>query len=169
MNAHIVLIAAIARNGVIGRDNRLIWRLKSDLKRFRSLTMGHAMIVGRKTFQSIGKPLPGRHMIVISRDPDFAPEGVFVARSLDEARAEGLRFATAQWQSSVFVAGGGEIYTGFLDEAKRLEITEVDLEPDGDAHFPRINPAHWRVASQENFTKSVDDEASGRFLVYERR
>jgi dihydrofolate reductase len=154
----IVLIAAQAKNRVIGDDNRLIWRLKSDLQRFRALTMGHPLILGRKTFDSIGKPLPGRVMIVITRDAAWRVPEVRVAHSRSEALAIAAEEAEKLGVKTVFVAGGGEIYRLFLDVADRLEITDVALEP-----------ALWRVVKEQSFTKSKDDEADFRFRTYVRR
>lgn len=167
--AKIVMVAAVARNGVIGADNRLIWRLKTDMKRFRELTMGRALIMGRKTFESIGKPLPGRHTVVITRDPDFAAEGVTVARSIEAALAAGRRIASETATDTVMVAGGGEIYAAFMPLAGRLEITEVDLEPEGDTLFPPVSPSEWREDNRRVFTKSADDEAGFAFISYSRR
>lgn len=165
----LVLIAAKARNNVIGDDNRLIWRLKSDLKHFRALTMGHPVIMGRKTFQSIGKPLPGRSILVLTRAPGVIIPDVIVVRSPEEAveraRAEALKMGV----KAVFVAGGGEIYRLFIDRADRLEITEVGLEPSGDVTFPAIDPARWRLSKEASFTKSGDDEADFSFRTYLRR
>ncbi len=169
MMPEVVLIAAQARNRVIGDDNRLIWRLKSDLKHFRALTMGHPVILGRKTYDSIGKPLPGRTMIVLTRDGDWRAEGVRVAHSQSEALAIAAGEAEKLGVKAVFVAGGGEIYRLFLPSAQRLEITEVDLEPAGDATFPPIETALWRVQKEQSFTKSADDEADFRFRTYVRR
>ncbi|MFM8750611.1 dihydrofolate reductase [Rhabdaerophilum sp.] len=169
MAPELVLIAAQAKNHVIGDDNRLIWRLKSDLKRFRALTMGHPIILGRKTFDSIGRPLPGRSMIVLTRDGAWQSEGVHVAHSQSEALAISGEEAEKLGVKTVFVAGGGEIYRLFLDVAHRLEITDVALEPAGDATFPPIDAALWRVAKEQSFTKSADDEADFRFRTYVRR
>ena len=110
MSVPIVLIVAVADNGVIGRDNTLIWRLRSDLQRFKALTLGKPMVMGRKTFQSIGKPLPGRETIVVTRDASFRPEGVFTAPSLEEALALAQSRAAALGADAVPVVGGGEIY-----------------------------------------------------------
>ncbi|MCU0819066.1 MAG: dihydrofolate reductase [Beijerinckiaceae bacterium] len=169
MAPEIVLIAAQAKNRVIGDDNQLIWRLKSDLKHFRALTMGHPVILGRKTYDSIGKPLPGRSMIVLTRDPAWQADGVRVAHSEGEALAIAREEAEKLGVKAVFVAGGGEIYRLFLPLAQRLEITEVDLEPAGDATFPPIETALWRVQKEQSFTKSADDEADFRFRSYVRR
>ncbi|MCA3626139.1 MAG: dihydrofolate reductase [Methylobacterium sp.] len=169
MAPELVLIAAEAKNRVIGDDNRLIWRLKSDLQRFRALTMGHPLILGRKTFDSIGRPLPGRSMIVLTRDAAWQAEGVRVAHSESEALAIAGEEAEMLGVKRVFVAGGGEIYRLFLPSAHRLEITDVALEPAGDATFPPIDPALWRVQKEQSFTKSADDEADFRFRTYVRR
>jgi dihydrofolate reductase len=165
----LVLIAAKAKNNVIGDDNRLIWRLKSDLKHFRALTMGHPVIMGRKTFQSIGKPLPGRSILVLSRDPTLVIPDVISVRSREEALERAQAEAARLGVKAVFVAGGGEIYGLFMEQADRLEITEVGLEPEGDATFPAIDSARWRLAKEASFTKSGDDEADFSFRTYLRR
>ncbi len=164
----VVLVAAVARNGVIGGDNRLLWRLKSDLQRFRALTMGKALIMGRKTFDSIGKPLPGRHTLVLTRDPGFAVQGVQRAGSLDEALDLGARIA-AKTGGEIMVAGGGEIYALFMDRAQRLEVTEVALEPRGDTHFPAIDEGVFYAAARRSFARNADDEADFAFVTYRRR
>jgi dihydrofolate reductase len=169
MTPEIVLVAAVARNGVIGADNRLLWRLKSDMKHFRALTMGKALIMGRKTFDSIGKPLPGRHTIVLTRDPAFAVEGVARAGSVEEALDLARRIAASTGTTEAMVAGGGEIYALFLPLAARLEIAEVALQPEGDAHFPPLDPAQFVEARRQSFTKNADDEADFAFVTYRRR
>lgn len=165
----IVLVAAVAKNGVIGRDNQLIWRLKSDMKHFRALTMGKPMIMGRKTFDSIGKPLPGRRTIILTRDAAFRVEGAEVAHSLDAARALAAKAAAEMGVDEIMVVGGAEIYAAFLPEASRLEITEVMLEPEGDAFFPAISPTDWAETRREAHQRSADDEAEFVFLRFERR
>lgn len=165
----LVLVAAKAKNRVIGDDNRLIWRLKSDLKHFRALTMGHPVIMGRKTFQSIGKPLPGRSIIVLTRDAGLDIPDVSVATGPDEALQRARIEAERLGVKTIFVAGGGEIYRLFIDRADRLEITEVELEPAGDATFPEIDPVRWRLSKEASFTKSGDDEADFSFRTYLRR
>ena len=165
----IVLIAAVAQNGVIGADNKLLWRLKSDMKHFRSLTMGKALIMGRKTFESIGKPLPGRHTIVLTRDPAVAVEGVARAGSVEEALDLGQRIAAATQTREIMVAGGGEIYALFMPHAQALEITRVALTPEGDAFFPAIDETLFREEHRQSFTKSADDEADFAFIRYRRR
>lgn len=169
MNPQLVLIAAIARNGVIGADNRLLWRLKSDLRHFRALTMGKPVIMGRKTFDSIGKPLPGRQVIVVSRQNALAIEGVRIAGSIDEAMAIGAEIARDIGTNDVFIAGGGEIYAATIDRAQRLEITQVELEPAGDTYFPPISPLAWRLESERRFAGGGDDEAGFCLQTYRRR
>jgi dihydrofolate reductase len=165
----IVIIAARARNGVIGADNRLIWRLKSDMKHFRALTMGMPVIMGRKTFDSIGKALPGRHVIVITRDAAWRAEGVAVEASPEAALARACAIAAETGAPRIMIAGGAEVYALFLPLADRLELTEVDLEPEGDARFPAVDPARWREESRQRYPKNTDDEAAFAFVSYTRR
>ncbi|WP_284177993.1 dihydrofolate reductase [Rhabdaerophilum sp. SD176] len=167
--ARIVIVAAVARNGVIGRDNRLLWRLKSDMRHFRALTMGKPILMGRKTFDSIGKPLPGRHTVVITRNRGWAYPGVVVAPDPESGLVLARALAEQHEQDEVIIGGGSEIYRHFLPRADRLEITEVDLLPDGDAVFPAIDALVWREASRQSFTKNADDEADFRFVTYLRR
>jgi dihydrofolate reductase len=158
------LIAAVARNGGIGFANALPWRLSSDLKRLKSLTLGKPLVMGRKTFESIGKPLPGRFSIVVTRDASFSAPGVEVAGSLDSA----LSLARAHGTDEIMIAGGGEIYMQTIARADRLYITEVALEPAADALFPNINPALWREVRREPGVRGPRDEADFVFVDYER-
>jgi dihydrofolate reductase len=160
----IALIAAVARNGAIGVGNALPWRLSSDLKRFKALTMGKPLIMGRKTFASVGKPLPGRFAIVVTRDPAFAPEGVEVARDL----ASALALARAHESPEIMIGGGGEIYAQTIGMADRLYITEVGLEPEADAIFPRIDASEWREVFRQPGVRGPRDEAEFAFVDYER-
>ena len=139
----VVLIVAMARNRVIGKDGALPWRLPEDLKRFRSLTMGHPIVMGRKTYDSIGRALPGRRNIVISRQPDLAIEGVETAASLAEA------LAMTSGADEVFVIGGQQIYQAALPIADRIELTQIDTDFEGDVLFPEIDPAQWRESRQQ--------------------
>ncbi|RDJ27133.1 dihydrofolate reductase [Bosea caraganae] len=165
----IVLIAAIADNGVIGDDNRLIWRLKTDLRRFRSLTLGRPVLMGRKTFLSIGKPLPGRETIVLTRDAGFRAEGVHVAHSLGEGLEQGQRLGAAMGADSVVVAGGADVYAQALPVADRLELTLVHAEPGGDAVFPEWGRAAFDNTSREDHPADADNEHSFTFATYRRR
>ena len=137
----VTIVAAVARNRVIGRDNDLPWRIPEDLRRFKELTMGGVLVMGRKTYESIGRPLPGRRTVVVSRNPDLEIEGVEMAPSLEMA----LEIAGGD---DVFVVGGGEIYRQAMGVADVLEITEVDAEPEGDTFFPEIDPADWREVAR---------------------
>jgi dihydrofolate reductase len=137
----VTVVAAVARNGVIGSSNDLPWYIPEDLKHFKALTMGHTLVMGRKTYDSIGRPLPGRTTIVITRQPDWSVEGVMVARSFEEA----LKLADG---NDVYVAGGGEIYALALPYADRLELTEVDQTPDGDIHFPTVDWSQWQETAR---------------------
>ncbi len=165
----IALIAAVARNGVIGRDNQLLWRLKTDLRRFRELTTGKPLVMGRKTFDSIGKPLPNRETIVVTRNAGFAVEGVQVARSIAEALVLGRASAERRGVDEIVIGGGGDIYAQTIGEADRLYLTEVELEPEGDALFPRVDPLLWRETSRRRFPSGPDDEAPFTFIDYVRR
>ena len=163
------LIAAVARNGVIGLSGALPWRLSSDLKHFKAATMGKALVMGRKTYQSIGGPLLGRTIIVVTRDRAFAAEGILVGRDVDEALALAEAAARAAQADEIVVAGGGEIYAQTIGRASRLHLTEVDVAPEGDAHFPPIDPAQWREVSRRKGERGARDEADFAFVEYERR
>ena len=164
----LVLVAAVARNGVIGRAGALPWRLPGDLKHFRARTWGRPMIMGRKTWESIGKPLPGRRSIVVSRDRGFAAPGAEVAADIDAAISLAGRIAADMAAPDVAVIGGGEIYRATIDRAARLALTEVDLAPEGDAVFPRIEPAMWRETGRDLHPPGPGDEAGYAFVDYER-
>ena len=168
MKPQIVLVAAVARNGIIGSDGDMPWKLSTDLKRFKALTMGKPMIMGRKTFQAIGGALPGRTSIVVTRDPSFSAEGAETAGSVDAALKMAADIAARTGAGEICVIGGGEIYRQTIDHADRLEITQVMAEPSGDTTFPAIDPDRWRVASQEDVPAGEKDSYPTRFIVYER-
>ncbi len=136
----IVLIAAVGANGVIGRDNDLPWRIREDLQHFKQLTLGHTLVMGRKTYDSIGRPLPGRRTVVVTRQPDWSADGVRVVHTLEEALTEG---------GDLYVAGGGEIYRQALPYADRLELTEVDQCPAGDVTFPAFDRSDWTETARD--------------------
>ena len=165
----LVIVAAVALNGVIGGDNRLLWRLPGDLKRFKALTLGKPLVMGRKTFQAIGRPLPGRETIVVTRDPGFRADGVLVAHGLEAALALAEARAEAMGADAVAIAGGGELYAQTIPRADRLAVTEVALAPEGDARFPPIDPTVWREALREPGLRGPKDEAEYCFVDYERR
>jgi dihydrofolate reductase len=160
----VVAIAAVACNGVIGAGGKIPWHLPGDLPRFKRLTRGHVLIMGRKTYESIGRPLPGRSTIVITRNPDWVPAtgtaGVDVVSSLDQALK---RAAEIDDQGPIFIAGGGDIYRAAMDRTDRLEITEVDAAPEGDASFPEIDHDHWLQAARD------DDHDGFAWVTYRRR
>lgn len=169
MTASVSLIAAVAQNGVIGRDNDMPWKLSSDLKRFKALTMGKPIVMGRKTFQSIGKALPGRLNVVITRDPDIKAEGATVVSSLDEAVQVAGDRAVSDGETEIMVIGGGEIYAQAMVLASTLYITEVQATPDGDARFPAIDAAEWQEAVREPVERGERDSAETMMVVYRRR
>jgi dihydrofolate reductase len=164
----LVIVAAVADNGVIGRAGALPWRLKSDLRHFRALTLGHPVVMGRKTFVSIGRPLPGRTTIVVTHDPAFAAAGVVSAGDLGTALAVARADALRRGAGAVMLVGGGELYGAVLDRADRLELTRVHACPAGDASFPAIDPAVWREAARRAGTPGPEDEAPFTFCTYVR-
>lgn len=156
----LTLIAAVAANGVIGKDNKLPWRLPEDLKRFKALTMGHPMIMGRKTWESLPGRLPGRPHIVVSRNPDYRADGATVVNSLAAA------IAAAGDTDEVFVIGGGELYAQALAEADRLQLTEIAADFDGDARFPAVDRRRWREAARETHRSEAGFDY--HFVTYAR-
>ncbi len=152
----IVIVAAVGNNGVIGVDGGIPWRIPEDLARFKRITMGGALVMGRTTFESIGSPLPGRTNIVLTRRPDWSHEGVVVARSLDEA----VKVAASSGED-VFVAGGAEVYREAMEIADRMELTEVDQAPNGDTWFPQVDRDRWEETARESHEGFA-------FVTYER-
>jgi dihydrofolate reductase len=165
----IVLVAAVAENGVIGRDGRMPWRLKSDLRHFRALTLDKPVVMGRKTFESIGKPLDRRTNIVITRNPEFHAEGVETAPNLAAALELARKDAKRRGTDEIMVIGGGGIFTEAMPLADRLEITYVHASPEGDSYFPSIDPRRWRAVSRERRDAGSDDDASFTLATYLRR
>ncbi|MEP2704935.1 MAG: dihydrofolate reductase [Roseibium sp.] len=166
----IIMIAAVAGNGVIGADNDMPWKLSSDLKRFKALTLGNPVVVGRKTFLSFGgKPLPGRPHIVVSRDPGYAPEGAEAALSLEAAMTRAREIAAETNASEIAIIGGGQIYTQAMKFADRLEITEVDAEPSGDTKFPEITADTWQEVARMARERTERDSADFTYVTYRRK
>ena len=163
------IIVAAAENGVIGRDNDMPWRLSTDLKRFKALTLGKPVIMGRRTWESIGRPLPGRPNIVVTRDANFQADGAHIVGSLEEGIAFGLRLAEELGVGEVCIIGGGKIYAQALPLAGRVHLTRVLAEIDGDTHFPEIRPAAWRLVSSEDVPAGEKDSHPTRYMVYEKR
>jgi dihydrofolate reductase len=164
----IVLVAAVSENGVIGRGNALPWRLKSDMQHFRAATMGKPVVMGRKTFISIGRPLAGRTTIVVSRDAAFAAPRVVVARDLDAALAAARGDALRRGAHEIIVAGGAEIYAQTLPRAARLSLTCVHMRSEGDTRFPRIDPEIWRETGRAEHEPGPGDDAAFAFVTFER-
>jgi len=166
----IILIAAVSRNNVIGRELDMPWKLSSDLKRFKAETMGKPMIMGRKTFLSVGeRPLPGRPHIIISRNPDYRPDGVEVVSSLEEALSRAKSKARELGVEAVYVAGGGEIYRQAMPFADQLSVTHVEVELDGDTFFPEIDPAVFEKTDETALPAGEKDDYTVRFATYQRR
>jgi dihydrofolate reductase len=164
----IALIAAVAENGVIGRDNRLPWHLPADLAYFKRVTLGKPIIMGRKTFLSIGRPLPGRSNIVISRNAQFAAPGCTLVNSLEAALALADDIARNDKVAEAIVIGGAEIYAAALPLAERLYLTEVHASVEGDARFPRFERSQWRESSRDRQSACAANPYDYSFVVYER-
>lgn len=167
--ATISLIVAVAENGVIGRDGTMPWRLSTDLKRFKSITVGHPVIMGRKTWDSLKKPLPERVNIVITRDKSFAIDGAIVAHSFSEARQLAEEEAVKAETDEIFVIGGGAIFKEALPFADHMYVTEILSSVEGDTFFTPFNPENWRVLSGEMVPEGPKDTFPTRFVVYERQ
>lgn len=167
----LVLIAAVSRNGVIGREGDMPWRLSTDLKRFKALTSGKPVIVGRKTFDSFGaKPLPGRPHVIVTRNPDFRYDGVDVAASLGEAIEIAKHRAAENGADEIYVLGGGEIYAQAIGIADMLRITHVETQiSDGDTFFPAIDPAVFEKVEEVAVAAGERDSYPTRFATYVRR
>ena len=165
----IFFVLAVAENGVIGRNNEIPWRLKADMQRFRALTLGKPVVMGRKTFLSLKRPLPGRTNIVMTRDPSFSAPGAVVttsaAAALEVARGDALRRAV----SEIAVIGGADVYAQWLDRADRLEITEVHAQPDGDTRFAPPDPAIWQETARERHVAAAGDSADYSYVTWRRR
>jgi dihydrofolate reductase len=163
---HVSILVAVAENGVIGRGGKLPWRLSRDLEQFKRVTMGHTIIMGRRTWESIGRPLPGRRMIVVSRQSDYCIDigGIEVAHSFDES----VRRAGQAGDEEAFVIGGAELYREALPRADRLYVTRVRAEVAGDTVLPKIDWAQWRLTETEQHDADDKNDYPFVFEVYER-
>ena len=164
----IVFVVAIAENGVIGAGGAIPWRIKSDMQRFKALTIGKPVIMGRKTFESLRRPLPNRTNIVITRDADYRAAGAIVTTSAADAGAVARGDALRRSVAEIAVIGGAEIYRQWLDRADRLEITEVHARPEGDTHFG-IDRAEWNEVERIRHPAGADDSADFSYVTYRRR
>jgi len=165
---NITLVAALAENDVIGRDNGLPWRLKSDMVHFRAITMGKPVVMGRKTFLSIGRPLPGRTTIVVSRDGGFAAPGIVVAPSVEAALTVARGDALRRGAERIIVAGGADLYAQTMPLAERLHITYVHRAVDGDVYFPAIDRSVWHETARDEHAAGAGDDAAFAFVIYQR-
>jgi dihydrofolate reductase len=165
----VVLIVAVADNGVIGTNGAIPWRLKSDMQRLKAMTTGKPVVMGRKTFMSLRRPLPGRTNIVLTRDRHFRAGGAVVTNSFSDARAVALGDALRRSVSEIVVIGGAEIYAQWVDVAERLEVTEVHARPEGDTYFPAIDPAKWQELARVQNPAGPDDSAPFSYVTYCRR
>jgi dihydrofolate reductase len=165
----IVLVAAVGENNVIGRAGQLPWRLKSDLQHFRQVTLNRPVIMGRKTYETIGKPLKGRTNIVLTRDFGLIAPGTVLATSLDAAFAVARQDAAKRGVDEIMVIGGSDVFYDTVAQADRLEITHVHAAPEGDSFFPPIDAAVWREVARQEHPAGPDDEASFAVATYLRR
>ncbi len=162
LNPNISILVAMAKNRTIGINNTLPWRCPEDLKHFKALTMGHHMIMGRKTFDSIGKPLPGRTTVVVTRNANLKIEGCLIANSLQQA------IELCKGDTEIFVVGGAEIYAQALPLANTLYITEIQQEVEGDAHFPAFNHHEWQESAREVTSQREPQPLDYHFVTYQR-
>lgn len=169
MSIPIAMIAGVARNGVIGADGTIPWKIPSDMAYFKRMTMGKPIVMGRKQYESVGRPLPGRTNIVVTRQPGYAREGIEVVATLEAGLDRGRQVAARDGAPEVMVIGGGEIYAQALDRAARLYISHIALDPAGDVVFPAIDPEVWRIVDEPEVVPSDKDTAAFRIRVYERR
>ncbi len=163
MTPRVSLIVAMAKNRVIGNNNTLPWHLPADLKHFKSLTMGHHIVMGRKTYESIGKPLPGRTSVVVTRNEDYSVPGVIVVNSLPAA------IKACGDDSDIFVIGGAEIYRQAITLAERIYLTEIDADISGDAHFTELDPGAWQETTRLSHAPDGKNRYSYHFVVYDRK
>ena len=165
----IVLIVAVAENGVIGHDNKIPWRLKSDQQRLKAITMNKPVVMGRKTFESLRRPLPGRTNIVVTRDPSYRANGAVVTTSFENARAIAHGDALRRFATEIAVIGGAEVYAQWMAVADRLEITEVHARPEGDTHFAAIDVTAWEEVARVRNPAGPDDSADFSYVTFRRR
>lgn len=162
------MIVAMAENRVIGRNNQLPWYLPEDLKYFKSVTIGKPIVMGRKTYESIGRPLPGRTNIVVTRNPDFKAEGIKVVSSIGEAIKLADSIATIDGSEELMVIGGAQLYADILPSVDRLYLTEVHAEVEGDAYFPEVDLTQWHEIGRESFQAQGPNPYDYSFVVLER-
>lgn len=162
------MIVAMAENRVIGRNNKLPWYLPEDLKYFKKVTMGKPIIMGRKTYESIGRPLPGRPNIILSRKGFDAPEGVHVVETLDDAKALAENLAIIEGYDETMIIGGAQIYKMAYQQCDRFYLTQVHADVEGDAYFPEFEADHWQEIGREDFAAEGPNPYDYSFIVFER-
>jgi len=165
----IVLVVAVAENGVIGASGAIPWRLKSDQQRFKAITLNKPVVMGRKTFESLRRPLPGRTNIVVTRDPNYRAHGAVVTTSFENARAVAHGDALRRFATEIAVIGGAEIYAQWMDSADRLELTEVHARPDGDTRFPAVDVTAWEEVARVRNPAGPHDSADFSYVTFRRR
>lgn len=166
----IIMVVAVSRNGVIGRDGDMPWKLSTDLKRFKALTMGKPLVLGRKTFESFGaSPLPGRPHVIVSRSASYSMPGVESVQSLEAALARARVLAVEAGVAEVCVVGGGEIYKQAIDNADVLHVTHIDADIDGDTHFPVIDSSIFELVEETSVPAGERDNYPTRYAIYRRR
>lgn len=163
------IVVAVARNGVIGREGDMPWKLSTDLRRFKALTLGKPVVMGRKTFESIGRPLPGRPHVIVSRSAGYRPEGVEVAETLEAAIARARTIANETGAGEICIVGGGEIYRQALPFADELHVTHVDADIEGDTTFPPIDPAVFQKIGETSIPAGEKDTYPTRYAIYRRQ
>jgi len=161
----ISFVVAAAKNNVIGKDNQLVWNLPNDMKFFKNVTWGMPVVMGRKSFESLGKALPGRKNIVLTRQEGWNAKDVIVVKSMEEAKAVVKEMDVKE----MMVIGGGEIFKMVMPEAKRIYLTRVDAEPEGDAFFPKVDPAEWELVSKKDHEADAKHAYNYSFQIWERK
>jgi dihydrofolate reductase len=161
----ISLIVAVDEKGGIGKKNQLPWHLRSDFQRFKSITMGHHLVMGRKTYETIGIPLPGRTMIIITKNQSYLPKGCIVVNSIEEA----IRVADRNNEKEVFIIGGGEVYKQSIDIANKIYLTAVHADTDADVFFPKIDNSSWKMIWSEEIAQDKKDEYQSDYKIFVRK
>ena len=169
MTVRVAMIAAVAANNVIGRDGGIPWRIPSDMAFFKRTTMGKPIVMGRKQYESVGRPLPGRANIVVTRQAGYQPDGVIVIDGLEAGLERAKAIAEADGKEEVTIIGGGEIYAQGMAFADKLYISHVELRPEGDVLFPPIDPGQWTLVEEPQVSPDPRDEAVYRIAIYARR
>ena len=163
------MIVGVAENGVIGSAQTIPWHIPSDMQFFKRTTMGKPVVMGRKQYETVGRPLPGRTNIVVTRQPGYQPDGVLVFHSIEAALAKAEEIAEADGVDEIIIIGGGELYAQLMPQADRLYVSHIDLAPEGDVRFPVIDQAIWAIVDLPEVEPSPKDDAAYRVKVYERR